>query len=170
MVKQIIKKEEMIAVRNAVTNELETAKVTMIVARDLPKYKEAFTIFFQATNYALIREIKPITAKLLLCLISIVEYENKINKTTDELAEYLHYSKRNVEIGLKQLEELNVIKKIRHPQDKRSYLMFLNPYTTWKGKKKGRDKVISKNQLELPFMPKESVKELMKPNTNFDKA
>lgn len=158
----------MIAIRNAITNEVETAKVTMIVARDLPKYKEAFTIFFQASNMALIRQIQPITAKLLLYLISVVEYENKISKTPDELAEHLCYSRKQVERGLKQLVELNVIQKIKHPQDKRSYLMFINPYTTWKGRKKGRDKVISQNQLELPFMPK--LKELITPNTDFDKT
>lgn len=168
MAKQIIKKEEMVAIRNAITNEVENAKVTMIITKDLPKYKEPFTIFFQATNYALIREIKPITAKLLLYLISVVEYENQINKTIDELAEYLNYTRRNVEIGIKQLCDLNVIKKVKHPQDKRSFLMFINPYQSWKGKKKGRDKVVSQNQLELPFMPKQ--KELITPNTDFDKT
>jgi DNA-binding MarR family transcriptional regulator len=167
MAKQIIKKEEMVAIRNAITNEMETAKVTMIIAKDIPKYKEAFTLFFQEMNKLAIKRMKPVSGKLLYYLHCIVEYENKISKTTEEMAEEIGYSKKQVERGMKELEQLNIIQKVKHPQDKRSYLMFLNPYTSWKGKKKGRDKRIQDNPLQLSFF--EKPKELIKPNADFHK-
>lgn len=122
-------------------------------------------------NYTLLRQIKPITSKLLLYLISVVEYENRIYQSKQEIAEYLGYTIRNVEIGLKQLTELNIIQKTPHPQDKRSFLLFLNPYQSWKGKKKSRDQYIAKNQTELLF-PNEITPEkkgLIKPNKEFFK-
>ena len=79
--REIISKSEMVAIKNSITNEMESAKITMIVQRDKQKYKgEPFTMMFQAVSKAIAREITPATANLLLYLIPAVSYENLVNK------------------------------------------------------------------------------------------
>ena len=146
----------MLAITNAVTGEMETAKVTVIVQRDTPKYKdEAFTIFFQAVNLAMIKKTKPITAKLLLYLFAEVDWKNKIDRLIDEICIDLDYKPRQVFTAIKELEEMNIIRKIPHGNDKRRYFIILNPLQSWKGKVKEREELMQEmrdaNQLSLPF-------------------
>lgn len=151
--KAIISKSEMIAVQNAITGEMETAKVTIHVQRDIPKYKDAFTILFQSSTLAICREIKPITAKLLMYLNSTSQYSNIIDRTVQEIADELNYKRNQVQKGLKQLLELNIIIKSQHPTDRRKHILMLNPYQSWKGKPVERAKAIArladKAQLQL---------------------
>jgi len=164
--KDIITKSEMYAITDAITGEMETAKVTIRVERDKPKYREPFTMLFQAVNYSLLKRITPITAKLLLMLNSVADYNNVIYKTLDELREDLDYSRRHIERGLKQLEELNIIRKVPHKTDKRSFVIVLNAFQSWKGRPEERKKHIKANpdQLLLPFdtIPKANLKKQIK--------
>lgn len=159
----------MVAITNAITGEMDTAKVTMIIKRDIPKYKEAFTMLFQAGNRAMIRHLSPAACKLVLFLNAISDYNNVINMDNKTIAKEMNYSLRQVQRAFNELEALNIVLHQPHPQDNRSKLYFLNPLQSWKGKPKERAKKIAKmdkNQLELFEKPK---KELMLPNDSFDK-
>lgn len=154
--KAIISKSEMIAVQNAITGEMESAKVTIHVQRDIIRYKDAFTILFQSATLSIVREIKPITAKLLMYLNATSQYSNIIDRTVQQIAEELNYKRNQVNKGLKQLVELNIIIKSQHPTDHRKHILMLNPHQSWKGKPVERSKAIAKLadkaqlQLQLP--------------------
>lgn len=147
----------MVAIHNAVTNELETAKVTMIVQRDVPKYQQPFTVLFQAVNIAAAKNTRPVTAKVLLYLCSIVSYGNVIDRSASEIAKDLGYSCRNIEIALKELISNKDILKTLNLADNRRFLIVINPLPSWKGTVKERNITIEnflaadKNQLEIPF-------------------
>lgn len=151
--KEIIQKSEMMAISNAITGELETAKVTVFVERNKPRYKDSFTIFFQAVNMALVRDIKPITAKMLLYFCASVEYNNTISKNVEDIAKELGYTRQAVSMALKELSDKNIIIIEKHGTDKRCNIYRLNPYQSWKGKPVERIKVLKDNrlQLQLPF-------------------
>jgi AraC-like DNA-binding protein len=170
--KDIIKKSQMIAIESAITGELETAKVTMIVARDKPKYREPFTILFQATTLAMGREITPSASKLLINLCGCVGYGNVIEKGIDELANHMKYSRRQIERAFKELVGYNVVIASKHPQDKRITQYHLNALQSWKGSPNERKTRISKqreinpNQLDIfEVLPK---KIAITPNKDFD--
>jgi hypothetical protein len=154
--KEIITQTEMVATINAVTEELETRKVTMIVQKDVPKYKnEPFTIVFQAVNSLLVKDMPLADCKVLLYLISKVQYGNIIDRTIKEIAEDLGYKDSNwVQKSLKRMEEQKIILKSTHPHDKRRFVYMLNPKHSWKGTVKDRQKTIgffNPKQLEMPF-------------------
>lgn len=153
--KNIIEKHQMIAIHNAVTDEIEGAKVTIRVEREKIKHKEPYTVLFQAVNYATAKNVRPVTAKLLLFLCSVCDYENVIAMSSDDFAEELGYTQRNVQIALKELEEFKIITRTQHPQDKRCFIITLNPLQSWKGQASKRLSYIQelkdKNQLVIPF-------------------
>jgi predicted transcriptional regulator len=154
--KEVISKSEMVATVNAVTQELETRKVTMIVEKDVPKYKnEPFTIVFQVVNSLLLKDMPLADCKVLLYLISNVQYGNLIDRTIKEIAEDLEYKDPQwVQKSLKRLEDKKVILKSKHPHDKRRYVYMLNPKHSWKGSVKERQKTIgfyNPKQLQMPF-------------------
>lgn len=166
--KQIIARKELVALQDAVTGELQTAKVSIYVERDLPKYKESFTIMFQSATLAQVREIKPITAKLLMYLNCIAMYSNIIDRTQSEMAQELGYSVRQVKAGLKQLFDYKIVIKVNHPDGRRN-LMQLNPYQSWKGKPLERKKELEKlgDKAQLTLFPAKELKAL-KVNNKFD--
>lgn len=154
--KEVITKSEMVAIQNSVTNEMEFAKVSIRVEKDMPKYKnEAFTIVFQAVNSLLVKEMSLVDCKVLLYLISRVQYGNLIDRTIKEIAEDLGYKDSQwIQKSLKSLEKTKVILKSQHPQDKRRYVYMLNPKQSWKGTVKDRQKTISllnPDQLQMNF-------------------
>jgi len=155
MKNNIIEKHQMIAIHNAITDEIEGAKVTIRIERDKIKHKEPYTVLFQAVNYATAKYVRPVTAKLLLYLCSVCDYENIITMSSDDLARELGYTQRNVQIALKELEKYRIITKSQHPQDRRSHIITLNPLQSWKGQASKRLSYIQelkdKNQLVIPF-------------------
>ena len=167
MKKLSVSKSEMVAITNAVTGEMETAKVTIHVQRDILKYKESFTILFQSATLAQVKEIKPITAKLLLYLNSISLFSNIVDRTTDEIATELGYKRNQVQKGLKQLSDFNIILKTKHPDGRRNLLM-INPHQSWKGKPVERAKTLSRlgDLAQLSLFEERPKKGLIE-NTNF---
>jgi DNA-binding MarR family transcriptional regulator len=167
--KTLITKSQMAVIRNAVTQEMESVKMTMIVARDKPKYiNEPFTLLFQASTRVISRNIKPVTAKMLIYLCSIVEYNNIIPKGKKEMALELGYSLRQVERALNELELMKVIIKSKHIEDNRITVYSINPYQSWKGDISERKKKItehSPDQLQIPFVDNETKK--IAPNADF---
>lgn len=152
-----VQKSQMVGIVNSITNELEAAKVTVIVQKDTQRYKQPFTVLFQAVNIATAKNIRPVTAKVLLYLCSIVSYGNVIDRSSTEIAEELGYSCRNIEIAIKELIEYKIILKTPNPSDNRRSLIVINPMQSWKGTVKERNIAIEnllqadKNQLEIPF-------------------
>lgn len=168
--KNIISKSEMVAIHDSVTNTMQTAKVTMIVQRDVPKYKgEPFTMMFQAVNKAIARNITPATAKLLLYLCAEVGYGNTVGKGVPAIAKELAYSERQVHRAMKELEELKVVIKTKNEVDNRLTMYHINPTHSWKGTLPDRNKKIAEfnpNQLDIfGKLPQE--KKAIQPNTEF---
>lgn len=158
----------MVAIQDTITGEMATAKVTMIVARDVPKYKnEPFTILFQASTYILGRDITPSACKVLITICGCVDYGNKIGKTTQEIADHIKYSKRQVERAYTELEKVNVIYKQKNPIDTRMNDWYVNAYQSWKGTIQDRKKRIQDtNPNQLGMFP-ESSEKAIKPNKDF---
>lgn len=143
----------MVAMKNNISGELETNKVTMIVERDQPKYRGIdFTILFQIVSKVIVKEMTPISSRLLLFCLTIVDYGNKIPMGINQMAEELLYSKRQCQRGMDELINFKVIIKQQHPIDKRMVEYYLNPLQSWKGKVIERTKRIAEtpiNQLDL---------------------
>jgi|LauGreDrversion4_2_1035121.scaffolds.fasta_scaffold123636_4 DNA-binding MarR family transcriptional regulator len=166
--KILIKKEQMVAISNNITGEMDNAKVTVVVSRDTPKFKgEAFTLLFQASTRIITTNITPSTAKMLLYICSIVDYSNIIPKNIPDMAQELKYSQRQVLRALGELVDMKVLLKSKHPQDNRISQYHINPHQSWKGATKDRAKKIAeynKNQLSL-FS--EETKKQLQPNNDF---
>lgn len=140
----LIKREQMMVIGNAIADQMETAKVTMIVQKDAPKYKnEPFTILFQASNYIVGREVSASACKVLITICGCVDYGNKIGKTQQEIANHIGYSKRQIERAYSELEAADVITKEKNPIDSRMNDWYVNAYQSWKGTIKDRRKRLS---------------------------
>ena len=55
------------------------------------------------------KNIKPVTAKVLIYLCAVVDYGNVVNKGSDQIAKELGYSIRNIQRALLELEEMKII-------------------------------------------------------------
>ena len=171
--KAVITRNETMLISDSITGNIETAnvKVSVYVQKDIPKLKgEPFTMLFQKLGIVTAKSIKPVTAKLLLYLCACVEYGNVIGKGTEQIAEELGYSIRNVQRALLELEELKIVIRDKNASDKRMSVIYLNPYQSWKGKTSDRTKKIAEynnNQLEL--FPDALQKQIsaIEPNDNF---
>lgn len=152
-----VSKSQMVGVFNAVSEQFETAKVTVTVKKDALKYKEHFSVLFNAVNRATAKNIRPVTAKVLLYLCSIVDYGNVIDRSSKEIGEDLGYSTRNIEIAIKELMGYKILFKKSNPQDGRRFLLVINPLQSWKGTVLDRNIAIDnfnyedKDQLKIPF-------------------
>lgn len=167
--KDFIKKEQMMAITNAITGEMEAAKVTMIVQRDVPKYKgEPFTMLFQAVTKAVARDIQPATAKLLLYLCSEVGYGNVVQKGVPQMAIELKYSERQIHRAMNELIEMKVVLKNPNPSDKRITMYSINALQSWKGTIGDRKKQLATyNPNQLDMFPSEKSLIGITPNENF---
>jgi predicted transcriptional regulator len=172
--KEIMNKSEMVALHNSITNEMEFAKVSVRVEKDMPKYKnEPFVILFQVANSLLIGDMQLIDCKVVLYMMSKSQYGNVIDRTIKEMAEEMKVKDSNyVQKSLKRLVEMKIVLARKHPSDNRRFIYMLNPKQSWKGTVKDRQKTMgffNPKQLQMPFdeEPKEqSIKQSL-PN-NFD--
>jgi DNA-binding MarR family transcriptional regulator len=167
--KEIISKSEMMVIKNAITNEMETAKVTVIVSKNKPKYKELFTIFFQAVNLEIVKRIKPITSKVLFYLCCKVNYDNFISIDQSEICETLHYGRTQIYLAIKELEDLGIIFITKHGNDGRCNVIHLHPLQSWKGEIGKRAEAIAKlNQTQLSLFSYDPEQKKLMPNETFD--
>ena len=72
--------------------------------------------------------------RVLLLLLSRLDFENWIQITQSEIAEKLHLKKQNVSRAISLLNSKGIL--LRGPKVGRSYAFRLNPYFGWKGKVK----------------------------------
>jgi DNA-binding transcriptional ArsR family regulator len=80
------------------------------------------------------KDLKGETYRVLLLLLSRLDFENWIQVTQNEISEKLETKKPNVSRAISVLEEKGII--LRGPKVGRSYAFRLNPYYGWKGKVK----------------------------------
>ena len=83
------------------------------------------------------KELKGETYRVLLLLISQLDFENWIQITQKQIAETLEIKKQNVSKAILLLEKKEII--LRGPKLGRAYAFRLNPYFGWKGKVKNLD-------------------------------
>lgn len=167
--KTILSKHEMVNIQDAITGEVEQAKVSVYVQRDIPKYKsEKFTLLFQLASLSTKRDLSPSACKLALILLDVVEYGNVVNASTNDMAELCGYSKRQTERALNELVNANVLTKSKHPVDGRMTQYHLNPYFSWKGTVKDRKKYIKNfvNPDQLLLFPEPT--KALKPSKDFE--
>ncbi len=158
----------MVAIKNSITNEMESAKITMIVQRDKQKYKgEPFTMMFQAVSKVIAREITPATAKLLLYLISDVSYGNLVNKGIPAMSIDLGYSERQVHRAMSELEKLGVILKSKNEVDGRLTMYHINAIQSWKGTLGDRAKKLKAQPINQLDMFASEKPKAIKENGNF---
>ena len=84
------------------------------------------------------KELKGETYRVLLLLISQLDFENWIEVTQKEIAEMLEIKKQNVSKAVLLLEKKEII--LRGPKIGRTYGFRLNPYFGWKGKVRNLEK------------------------------
>ena len=77
------------------------------------------------------RELTGENYRVLLLLLSRLDFENWIQVTQSEIAEKLQMKKQNVSRAILLLEEKGII--LRGSKIGRSYAFRLNPYFGWKG-------------------------------------
>ena len=75
--------------------------------------------------------------RVLLLLLSRLDFENWIQITQSEIAEKLDMKKQNVSRAISTLDSKGIL--LRGPKVGRSYSFRLNPYFGWKGKVKNLD-------------------------------
>ena len=123
------------------------------------KTLEPNVMMFQhfADKFSQLKNISAATYRVFFKLVALTQYENFVSVDIDTLADLLEIHKRTVIRAIKELEELNIVIKTPHVNDKRRHEYFINPYTLWKGNSESRHKKITKlkdknkSVLELPF-------------------
>ena len=80
------------------------------------------------------KDLKGETYRVLLLLLSQLDFENWIQITQKEISETLEMKKSQVSRAISVLEEKEII--LRGPKIGRTYAFRLNPYFGWKGKVK----------------------------------
>jgi predicted transcriptional regulator len=104
------------------------------------------------------RDLKGETLRVLLLLLSQLDFENWIQITQKEIADTLEIKKQNVSKAVLLLEEKGII--LRGPKIGRAYAFRLNPYFGWKGKVKNLNDY---RNIEYTQRTKEQIKNNNKP-------
>ena len=108
------------------------------------------------------RELKGETYRVLLLLLSLLDFENWIQITQKEISETLEMKKSQVSRAISLLEEKEIV--LKGPKVGRSYAFRLNPYFGWKGdvkhlnnyRKKQDDDWIKKQKKKAPELNKDT--------------
>ena len=80
---------------------------------------------------AIDKELKGETYRVLLLLLSLLDFENWIQVTQKEISETLEMRKSQVSRAVNVLEEKGIV--LKGPKVGRSYAFRLNPHFGWKG-------------------------------------
>lgn len=114
------------------------------------------------------RDLKGETYRVLLFLLSRLDFENWIQVPQTEIAERLEMHKQDVNKAVKLLESKGII--LRGPKVGRSHAFRLNPYYGWKGKVRNLDDYRQKeNDSESREMLKKAKLSLVESKNQTDK-
>ena len=130
--------------------------ITIIKPNKL-KEKERFVKVFQLGLNYFIDILSPSGCKLFMYFISISEYQNFVEIDQKVIQAKLKIGRTALNKGLKELQEINIIKIIPDINDKRRNTYVINHHVMWKGNpgdriksiKKRKDDFINPNQLVL---------------------
>ena len=142
--KLIIRKETLTAVYDSIQTNIPNTKTTVIVRKDSIKYDEPFTIFFQNINREIIRKMRPATAKMLLVMMSEVDYDNIINYDITSIQEISGYKLTQAKKVISDLKKIGILYPINDKNDKRRKNYLLHPQQSWKGYPENRKKELEK--------------------------
>ena len=121
--------------------------VTTIIQVKKLKEKDKFVKVFQLGLDYFIDHLSPSGCKLFMYFISISQYQNLIEVDQKVILERLKISRTSLNKGLKELQEINMIKVISDLNDARRNTYIMNHYVSWKGNPLDRAKSI-KNKKE----------------------
>jgi len=147
-------KSQVVQIENQYTGEFEEHKLEVMASKvGKPKVTASYTMLMQGVTTIMSQNMSPVACKLLLWLMSNAEYKNVITSPSVDWAEKLKCSKRNIERAIKELLDLGILFKERHPHDRRISIFTINPLQSWKGSELERRKKIKEhenpNQLDL---------------------
>lgn len=108
------------------------------------------TMVFQAAAYLCCTKLASSSNRILMYFFSISEYENFISVDVQTLSELLNLTTRSIKSGLKELEDNNIIIKIKNIRDKRRHDYFINPVVSWRGNSATWDKTKKQIQVSNP--------------------
>lgn len=126
--------------------------ITIINGRKFPKGTPDFVFLFQIVSKELSKKLTPSACKVLLYMISLMEYSNHIGCDQTTLAEELELSLRSVNGAVKELKDMAVIMQYKDPQCRKRNVYIVNPHSAWKGHIRKRVKFLkeqNKNQTSL---------------------
>lgn len=126
--------------------------ITIINNRNYPKGVPDWIMLFQAVGRDLAKKLTPSGCKVLLYMISLMEYSNHIGCDQSTIAEDLEMSLRSANGAISELKAMGVVISYKDPQDRKRNVYMINPIHAWKGKMVKRQKVlkiIDKNQTSL---------------------
>jgi DNA-binding MarR family transcriptional regulator len=126
--------------------------ITIITGRKFPKGVPDWVMMFQVVSKDLSKKLTPAGCKVLLYMISLMQYSNHIGVNQNTMAEDLEMSLRSVNGAVKELKEMGVVLSYKDPQDKTRNVYMINPHSAWKGKAQKRQNVLKamdKNQTNL---------------------
>jgi len=129
--------------------------VFVIPKKKYPKTPD-FVYLFQAVNMAISKTLTPAACKLLLYMISKLQYGNHVGVNIKTMMEDLELCEKTVITATNQLKQLNIILPYKDPSDKRRNVYMFHPLQSWRGSFKERFKVLkklnnNKQQLCLPW-------------------
>lgn len=129
-------------------------KSTTILSINKGKMPESIFVLQQFARAVAQRNYTANIYRVLMYFFGLSEYENFLCVDVKTISEKLLMTERSVMRATKTLEKDNILKKIKHPNDKRRVDYFLNPMAAWRGKAINRTKTIKKledgkHQLEM---------------------
>jgi predicted transcriptional regulator len=130
----------------------EGSAITVINGRKFPKGVPEFVFLFQSIGKDLAKKLTPSACKVLLYMVSLMEYSNHVGCNQGTLAEELELSVRSVNGAIKELRDMAVIISYKDPQDRKRNVYMVNPHSAWKGKMSKRQaflKTQDKAQLSM---------------------
>lgn len=150
-------KQENIA--KAIQDELgqDTSVSVYIKSKKIPK-QSTYIMFYQAINLELVKILSNAGCKVLMYLMSKLQYDNYIGVDQITIMEDLGYKRpKSIGDGIKELVKYNIVLILPDLTDKRRNVYYINPYQSWKGQVAKRIEIVKKSkqgdfeQLELPF-------------------
>lgn len=146
-------KEKIDQIVNVVkANYGEEKAITIINSRKFPKDTPDFVYLFQLVSRDLSKKLSPSACKVLLYMISLMQYSNHIGCDQSTLAEELDLSIRSVSGAISELKNLCVIIAYKDPQDKKRNVYMINPHSAWKGKIQARKRAIKDNNNQIKLI------------------
>lgn len=110
------------------------------------KEKDKFVKVFQLGLDYFIDHLSPSGCKLFMYFLSISQYQNLIEVDQKVILKRLDISRTSLNKGLKELQEINMIKVISDSNDARRNTYIMNHYVSWKGNPVDRVKSIKEKK------------------------